>query len=95
MDVINQSWSPLYDLLNVFETFLPQLLRYPNPSDPLNGEAAALLLNSPEQYRSKVKDYVVNYASSEVNMDSDDEGSDAEGSDAEGSDVAKMSDMED
>ncbi len=43
------------DLLNVFETFLPQLLLYPNPSDPLNGEAAALLLREPEMYKSKVR----------------------------------------
>jgi len=42
-------------LLNVFETFLPQLLMYPNPADPLNGEAAALLMNSPEEYRAKVQ----------------------------------------
>ena len=43
------------DLLNVFEQFLPQLLLYPNPSDPLNGEAASLLLRSPDEYRRKVK----------------------------------------
>ncbi len=43
------------DLLNVFETFLPQLLLYPNPTDPLNGEAAALLMREPQAYNAKVK----------------------------------------
>lgn len=45
----------MFDLINVFEVFLPQLLRYPNPSDPLNGEAAALLMRDPRSYESKVK----------------------------------------
>lgn len=39
----------------MFETFLPQLLLYPNPTDPLNGEAAALLMREPEAYNKKVK----------------------------------------
>ena len=43
------------ELLNIFETFLPQLLLYPNPADPLNGEAAALLMNAPQEYEKKVK----------------------------------------
>jgi hypothetical protein len=43
------------DLVNVFEVFLPQLLLYPNPTDPLNGEAAALLMREPEAYNLKVK----------------------------------------
>ena len=55
LDVINQTWSPMYDLFNIFETFLPQLLRYPNPTDPLNGEAAALLMRDPKAYELKVK----------------------------------------
>jgi ubiquitin-conjugating enzyme E2 H len=45
----------MYDMLNIFEVFLPQLLRYPNPSDPLNGEAAALMMRDPKQYEAKVK----------------------------------------
>lgn len=43
------------DLINVFEVFLPQLLLYPNPTDPLNGEAAALLMREPANYAKKVK----------------------------------------
>jgi ubiquitin-conjugating enzyme E2 H len=62
LDVINQTWSPLFDLVNVFEVFLPQLLLYPNPSDPLNGEAAALMLREPESYEAKIRDYVQRYA---------------------------------
>lgn len=42
-------------LFHTVETFLPQLLRYPNPSDPLNGEAAALLMREPKNYDIKVK----------------------------------------
>lgn len=45
----------MYDMINIFEVFLPQLLRYPNPSDPLNGEAAALLMREPKSYDNKVK----------------------------------------
>jgi ubiquitin-conjugating enzyme E2 H len=55
LDVINQTWSPMYDMINIFEVFLPQLLRYPNPTDPLNGEAAALLMRDSKSYENKVK----------------------------------------
>lgn len=55
LDVINQTWSPMYDMVNIFEVFLPQLLRYPNPTDPLNGEAAALMMRDPKSYDAKVK----------------------------------------
>jgi hypothetical protein len=43
------------ELVNIFDMFIPQLLRYPNPSDPLNGEAASLLMKDAESYNRKVK----------------------------------------
>ncbi len=58
MDVINQSWSPMFDLVNIFDVFLPQLLLYPNPKDPLNGDAAQLLLKDEKSYNKRVQDYV-------------------------------------
>jgi len=73
LDVINQTWSPMYDLVNVFAVFLPQLLLYPNPSDPLNGEAAALLLSNPKAYAARVQEFVKKYASVEFNLDGDEE----------------------
>jgi ubiquitin-conjugating enzyme E2 H len=45
-------------MINIFEVFLPQLLRYPNPTDPLNGEAAAMLMREPTAYEQKVKGIV-------------------------------------
>lgn len=66
LDVINQTWTPMYDLVNVFEQFLPQLLTYPNPVDPLNGDAAALYLHKPEDYKLKVREYVKKYATEEA-----------------------------
>ncbi|KAK9383975.1 ubiquitin-conjugating enzyme type E2 [Kockiozyma suomiensis] len=72
LDVINQTWSPMFDMINIFEVFLPQLLRYPNPTDPLNGEAAALLMREPKAYENRVKDYVNKYANAEAMEDDDD-----------------------
>lgn len=62
LDVINQTWSPMFTISHIFETFLPQLLNYPNAADPLNGDASTLYLNNKSQYDSKVKTYVKKYA---------------------------------
>ncbi|KAL2342738.1 hypothetical protein Fmac_004023 [Flemingia macrophylla] len=65
LDVINQTWSPMFDLVNVFEVFLPQLLLYPNASDPLNGDAAALMMRDRATYEERVKEYCEKYAKPE------------------------------
>uniref|UniRef100_A0A1I7USR3 UBIQUITIN_CONJUGAT_2 domain-containing protein n=1 Tax=Caenorhabditis tropicalis TaxID=1561998 RepID=A0A1I7USR3_9PELO len=62
LDVINQAWTALYELTNIFECFLPQLLCYPNASDPLNGEAARMYMHKPDDYKKTVRDYVLRYA---------------------------------
>jgi ubiquitin-conjugating enzyme E2 H len=54
---------------------MPQLLRYPNPADPLNGEAAALLMRDPKAYAKKVETYVQRYATP---ADADDAGEEDE-----------------
>lgn len=72
LDVINQTWSPLFDLINVFGVFLPQLLTYANPADPMNGEAASLMMKSPEAFKTRVREYVQKFAQeSHVQFDSE------------------------
>ncbi|KAL7409642.1 ubiquitin-conjugating enzyme/RWD-like protein [Mrakia frigida] len=98
LDVINQTWSPMFDMLNIFETFLPQLLRYPNPSDPLNNEAATLLMRDPPSYNAKVKDFVRRFATAEHVPDQNDDDDEEEDESGSGSgsgsdDGGEMSDM--
>ncbi|KAL3699031.1 hypothetical protein R1sor_017053 [Riccia sorocarpa] len=82
LDVIDQKWSPMFALINIFEVFLPQLLLYPNPGHPLNGEAAVLMNKDREKYEQKVKEHCQKYAKPENagflsgNESSDDESTD-------------------
>ncbi|CAM9657360.1 unnamed protein product [Hapterophycus canaliculatus] len=69
LDVINQTWSPMFDLVNIFKLFIPQLLSYPNPTDPLNGEAAALLMRDPKAYENRIRECVRLHASDPVHLD--------------------------
>jgi len=92
LDVINQTWSPMFDMINIFEVFLPQLLRYPNPNDPLNGEAAALLMRHPKDYEAKVRDYVKMYATVEALEKAEAKQEEEEEEDQEMSDVGTLSD---
>ncbi|KVH91111.1 Ubiquitin-conjugating enzyme, active site-containing protein [Cynara cardunculus var. scolymus] len=86
LDVINQAWSPMFgkilknakfpfleNLLNVFELFLPQLLTDPNPADPMNDEAAALMISDRATYEARVKEYCERYAKPEDVADAEEE----------------------
>ncbi|KAI3454529.1 hypothetical protein Pfo_011192 [Paulownia fortunei] len=65
LDVLEQSWNCGYDLMNIFEHFLPQLLLYPNASDPLNEFAAEMMIHDNVKYAKEVKDYLDLYAKKE------------------------------
>lgn len=54
MNVFKQAWSSNYDLVNIFDTFLPQLLRHPNPHDPLNHRAASIMMHSEQLFHEHV-----------------------------------------
>ena len=55
LNVLNEDWQPIYTLDHVIGTFLPQLLTYPNPDDPLNCDAAKLYKNNINQFNRHVK----------------------------------------
>lgn len=61
LDVLNQEWSPIYNLTHIVETLIPQLLSYPNPEDPLNTEAADEMLKNIELFNKKVKDLITEH----------------------------------
>ncbi len=52
----------MYELTNIVEVFLPQLLLYPNPTEPLKDEAAALQLKNEVDSHQKIKEYIRRYA---------------------------------
>ena len=86
-------------MINIFEVFLPQLLRYPNPADPLNGEAASLLLREPQAYENRVREYVLRFASevgnfSENNHQPQQQNEEEEHEENEVSSISTFSDQE-
>jgi len=68
LNLISSNWSPTYDLLSVLNIFLPELLQNPNARDPYNSEAAKLYNECQTKYADKVREYIVEYASSLENL---------------------------
>ena len=67
LNVINETWSPTYSLLNIYEMFLPQFLTYPNPDDPLTREAAFIYKTNRRVFASRVKEYIMKYCENDEN----------------------------
>jgi len=62
LDVLNQQWTPVFTLKHVFDTFLPQLLTYPNTSDPLNKYAAEMLDRNKDEFNTYVHKHMLDSA---------------------------------
>ncbi|KAI3891880.1 hypothetical protein MKX03_004596 [Papaver bracteatum] len=58
LDVSNQTWSLIFDLVNVYEVFLMQCLSVSQPISPLNREAAALMMRDKAAYEQTVKGFM-------------------------------------
>jgi ubiquitin-conjugating enzyme E2 H len=52
----------MFDLINIFDVFIPQLLQYPNAKDPLNTDAALTYIKDQQEYEKKVRNYVKGFA---------------------------------
>jgi ubiquitin-conjugating enzyme E2 H len=67
LNTLNETWSPIYNLSHIYNIFIPQLLLYPNPDDPLNETAAQLYYDDPVVYKQNIKKYFVNKDKSKIN----------------------------
>jgi len=63
LDALNKNWSPTFTLRHIIEDLLPMLLANPNPDDPLNHDAAALLRRSRDEFNAEAKRTTLRYAS--------------------------------
>jgi ubiquitin-conjugating enzyme E2 D/E len=73
LDTLSYNWSPGLGMGQVLLMII-SLLTDPNVDDPLNGEAANMKKQNPEQYNRKVRDMVVKHALKHLDkkQDSDD-----------------------
>jgi len=59
LNTLNETWSPIYNLSHIYNIFIPQLLQYPNPDDPLNVDAAKLFTEDINKFKENVKKHLI------------------------------------
>lgn len=64
LDILKSNWVPTFTVSSTLLSIC-SLLDDPNPDDPLDGDAARLYKEDREAYNKKVKQYVMEFASSE------------------------------
>ena len=57
LDTLGVNWSPAYTIYKLLISII-SFLDDPNPSDPLDSDAASLYLNNIDKYNEKVRNYV-------------------------------------
>lgn len=82
MDILQNKWTPIYDVATVL-TSIQSLLTDPNPDSPANSEAANLYTEDRETYNKRVKDCVLESVK-ELGSDAEDDDSESDsGSDSD------------
>lgn len=61
LDILKARWMPFIRLHDLFGTYLTQLLQYPEPDDPFNSQAAAMMLDV-EGYNAYTKLHTLKHA---------------------------------
>ena len=62
LNTLNKNWSAIYDLLNIVDVMIPQLLINPNPNDPFNVEASKMFTSDMELYKFEVARCIENHS---------------------------------
>jgi len=58
VDILNEKWSPANTIDSIIMSII-SLLNDPNPSSPLNAEAADLYVKNIKEYRKKVRKFMI------------------------------------
>lgn len=72
MDILQNQWSPIYDIAAIL-TSIQSLLCDPNPNSPANSEAARLYEENKREYYRRVKEVVESSWEADGDLDDDDE----------------------